>query len=307
MATKISEGAIRQTLQRRRGIPDAEPEKPAQQLTIEEIRSQLLSDPEFVPQLATAIISGIKEIAKGDPGEKGVDGKTPQRGVDYFTEDDIRSIAPSVLKHITLPRNGRDGLNGRNGRDADEEAITRAVLERLPKPKAGKDFPSYDQVRALVASAAESTTLKFVPTDDKISEIATRVFSALEFTDHAEKIARALEGLTGEKRLSYAALRDAPGVKLYDGAKKGATRAGRLHRGGGGSPIYGYDLSSQCDGSNKTFSVPTHSRAIMLIGTDTPIVYKPTTDYSVTGTTLELTSAVPAPLSGATLIFEYAE
>lgn len=64
------------------------------------------------------------------------------------------------------------------------------------------------------------------------------------------------------------------------------------------------DLSSQCNGSNLVFTTPAIVSAISLLGSDFPIVYRPTIDYVISGTTLTLTG-VPAPSSGATLLFEY--
>lgn len=74
---------------------------------------------------------------------------------------------------------------------------------------------------------------------------------------------------------------------------------------GGGSVVRSYDLSSQCDGSNKTFTIPTFTRIITLIATDAPIIYRPTTDFTATGVTLTMTAAVNAPSSGATLMLTY--
>jgi len=74
-------------------------------------------------------------------------------------------------------------------------------------------------------------------------------------------------------------------------------------KGGSGLTVNYSDLSSQCDGSNKTFTVPYHSRAIALLGTQFPIVYRPTTDYTISGTNLTLTAEVNGPENGQTLVF----
>src|SRR3990167_620348 len=74
-------------------------------------------------------------------------------------------------------------------------------------------------------------------------------------------------------------------------------------KGGSGLTVNYSDLSSQCDGSNKTFTVPYHSRSIALLGTQFPIVYRPTTDYTISGTNLTLTAEVNGPENGQTLVF----
>lgn len=64
------------------------------------------------------------------------------------------------------------------------------------------------------------------------------------------------------------------------------------------------DLSAQCNGVNTTFIIPAFTRAISLIGTDAPIAYRPSVDYTVGGTVLLLTGVNP-PSAGATLLFTY--
>ena len=83
---------------------------------------------------------------------------------------------------------------------------------------------------------------------------------------------------------------------------------GKQISGAGGSEIKDYDLSSYLDGVTKVFTVPSNKRFISLIGTQFPIVYRKTTDYTGSGTpTLTLTDTVSAPSNGQTLIFTYAE
>jgi len=79
-----------------------------------------------------------------------------------------------------------------------------------------------------------------------------------------------------------------------------------IHRGGG-SAVFSSDLSASTDGATKTFTVPAHTRALLLIGSDFPIIYRPTVDFTTSGTTLTLTDAVPAPTDGATLTFLYVQ
>lgn len=53
----------------------------------------------------TSIIKNGKDGKDGKDGEPGVDGKdgyTPVKGVDYFTEEDIESIASEVAKQVTI-------------------------------------------------------------------------------------------------------------------------------------------------------------------------------------------------------------
>lgn len=79
----------------------------------------------------------------------------------------------------------------------------------------------------------------------------------------------------------------------------------RWHGGGGGETVQIYDLTSQCDGVLKSFTVPAHTRAVKVEGTQFPIIYAPLTDWTTSGTTLTLGDAVGAPQTGQTLLFYY--
>src|SRR3990167_6554202 len=84
-------------------------------------------------------------------------------------------------------------------------------------------------------------------------------------------------------------------------------------RGGGGASRGVFQpkldrFKDDCNGSNKTFYLsrePLATDTIEVSGTDFPIILDPTVDFTVSGKTLTLTSAVPAPSLGATLICKY--
>lgn len=68
------------------------------------------------------------------------------------------------------------------------------------------------------------------------------------------------------------------------------------------------DFSAQTNGSLKVFALsraPLRTNTIQVFGTDFPTILRPTTDFTVSGKTLTLTSAVPAPSAGATLLIHY--
>lgn len=68
------------------------------------------------------------------------------------------------------------------------------------------------------------------------------------------------------------------------------------------------DFSGDTDGSTKIFYLsrePLKTETILVWGTDFPVILRPNTDFTVSGKVLTLTSAVPAPNSGATLLIQY--
>ena len=68
------------------------------------------------------------------------------------------------------------------------------------------------------------------------------------------------------------------------------------------------DLSSQCDGIIKTFTLTKNfiSGTVQLFSTQFPIIYRPVIDFTEDSAgTLTLTSEVGAPASGQTLVALY--
>lgn len=71
---------------------------------------------------------------------------------------------------------------------------------------------------------------------------------------------------------------------------------------------YRDDLSSSCDGNNKTFYLsrsPLRDNMLMVFGTDFPGILRPDIDFTIANKTLTLTASVPAPSQGATLLATY--
>lgn len=116
-------------------------------------------DLSFLRRLPSMIASVQKQKGpKGDPGQSikgkdGDDGKTPVRGRDYFTDDDIQSFIKEVLARIRQPKDGKDALinyaqvirevlarmpRAKDGKDADEKRIIETVLRKIPKPRDGE-------------------------------------------------------------------------------------------------------------------------------------------------------------------------
>lgn len=70
---------------------------------------------------------------------------------------------------------------------------------------------------------------------------------------------------------------------------------------------YQDDFSSQTDGTTKTFylSRAPLTSVVFVFGTDFPTILRPTIDFTVSDKILTLTSAIPAPNQGATLLVQY--
>lgn len=231
---------------------------------------------------------------------------TPKRGIDFFTEDDQLSIVNDVLfqmggihkgaQGVPGPR-GRPGLNGKPGKPA-------------PKLKPGIDYFTPSQTKALVeASVKNMFEMKKqldkdtppVITRDEVNRLIGMMMEKIDFKRHAVKIARALETLRGKDQLDFSALKNVPSFEKSEASLKGR----RMVRGAGESTLY-YDLSALCDGVTKTFTIPSNKRVLGVWGSDFPLSYRPSVDWTGSGTTtLTLTADTPAPSQGANLFILY--
>jgi len=116
--------------------------------------------------------------------------------------------------------------------------------------------------------------------------------------DNAGQLRDKLETLKEDDRLDKSAIRG-----LEEALKKSGGDNRIFSIGGAARNAVEFsDLSAQLNGVLKTFSVPKR-RFIALFGTQAPVIYRPETDYTGSGTgTLTLTAEVTAPSTGQSLI-----
>ena len=60
----------------------------------------------------------------------------------------------------------------------------------------------------------------------------------------------------------------------------------------GGSTTLNYDLSSLLNGSTKTFDLPAGSQVLLVVGSSTPFIFRPTVDYTVASGQITFTSQI---------------
>lgn len=59
-----------------------------------------------------------------------------------------------------------------------------------------------------------------------------------------------------------------------------------------GNSVQYYDISSELDGSTKSFNIPTNRRVLQVIGSSFPFNFRPLIDYTVDGRTLTFSSEI---------------
>ena len=212
--------------------------------------------------------SGKKEIDisfRETKGDKGEDGKTPEKGKDYFTSEEINDFIETIVSQISVPKDGEDGKSGEDGRDG----------------KNGRD--GVDGKNGLQGIKGEQGEPGERGSPDSGNDIVSKINSLP--LNEANMI-----DASHIKNLSFPLLLASSGGKRIKG---------RQVRD---------DLSSQCDGSNKTFTLTKKfiSNTVQLFSTQFPIVYRPVVDFTENSDgTLTLTSEVGAPASGQTLVALY--
>lgn len=157
---------------------------------------------DFAKPVATPAEKEPRTLKREDIWEmlRGEDGKTPKKGEDFFTDEDIKEIVGKVMEGIMLPKDGLDGLDGKDGvdgkdgkdgKDADENIIISRVLDLIRIPKDGKDADEAKIVKAVTKEVREALRRDF-PSSAK--DIVKKI------VESEEKIpVKAIEGL--EKKL----------------------------------------------------------------------------------------------------------
>lgn len=107
------------------------------------------------------IVEMLLQALKGDDGYTPVkdkdyfDGKTPQKGVDYWTKEEIEAVIDSVASKVAVKR----------GKDYWTKDDVRFVIESATKgvkvPKVGKDFYTKEEKQKLVGEVIKQVTKDF--------------------------------------------------------------------------------------------------------------------------------------------------
>ena len=239
------------------------------------------------------LVDGLEKI-KGEKGDKGDMGETPVRGKHYFTKEDSSTFKNEIideLKGVIKGEKGDTGERGIPGKmpikgiDYFTENEIKDILKRAT-PIKGKHYFDGEQGKQGVAGkdADEKKIIKAV--QEYVDKNGLKI----------EDVIKELKNPKSKHRLGVEHIYNMPNKGFLDQ---------RWH--GGGNIVEYADLSSQLNGTLKTFTIPPASKVILLVGTEFPIIYRPQIDFTFTKTTITLTSQVSAPLNGQTLTALYAK
>lgn len=219
-------------------------------------------------------IGQLRSLHAVQKGEKGDPGDTPNAHV----------IEERVLARIPTPKDGQTPV-------VDHAAIVKKVYGQIviPTPKPGKDADPAKVVDLVIEKIKQDKLLKPEHIDGLPREL----------TSYRAQLAGKHYGENTMVRGGGDTIAAGTGVSITvsNGVKTISASAGN-------APVT-VDLSAQCDGVNKVFTIPAFTSILHLLGTDFPIIYKPTTDFTAVGTALTIAAGVNAPSLGATLLLTY--
>lgn len=211
--------------------------------------------------------------------EKGNDGHTP-------TEDELLKLIKPLIPILKQPADGKTPT---------KEELLALIRPLIPQVRDGRT-PTKDELIALIVPLIPKAIEPIVPTVD---EIEAKVEARLPALGTA--VRDGLELLQGDERLDQSAIKGLVDKLNELDARPTGTGSG----GAAKTRITAYDVSSQCNGVNKTFTIPFHFGVIGVYSTQAPIIYRPIIDYTVGGRSITLTSQVDAPQSGQSLIIQF--
>lgn len=223
-------------------------------------------------RLKTDVVAELKRfiISEGDRRlNEALKGDKGEPGQD----SDPYQIAQIVLSSIEFPKNGTDGIT----------------------PIPGIDYPDQTQIKKMLDEMIGIETNKFTVKNMKMILLEVKKqFPKIEIKGNA--IARELEKLAGNERLDYLALKNRPVI-----GKKGG--------GGGGGDLFTVeDISSQADGSTKSFTVNKSYKAWFVFASDDlpHMLFENSDGFSLDGARTTLTlNPTNAPQKGSKLFYVY--
>src|SRR3990167_7322672 len=249
--------------------------------------NKILESPthEEVAEIFKAIIKHFKDtvsameqrVANGERGMTDKQRELMKKGEEVLEKWQYLSSLEDKGKGMEM------GYAGLTKKIEGQMAKIQALSDRLKSIKAS-------DLSLEAADITEKRVKRFIPKIEDIESIVRdSIRTIIEERDKESK--SAIEGFKNEiKKLE----------KTISSKTSGGVR--RVYQ------PYVDDFTSLTDGSTKIFYLsrePLRTNTIQIFGTDFPTILRPTTDFTIVGKKLTLTSAVPAPNTGATLLAHY--
>lgn len=201
-------------------------------------------------------------------------------------------------------------IKGDKGDDPTKEELLELIRPLIPKPIKGGDghTPTEQELKKLIKPLIPEPIKGDIgdsPTKNEIEKIIKPLIPPpiSGSPDTAEEVRKKLESLKGEDRLDKEAIRGLEDeIKGIKESMAGIARGRNMGRAKI-QTIRAVDLTSQVDGVVTEFTLPMDTVNVLGVwGTQFPVTFRQTTDWTFAGRTLTLVTAqVGTPQSGQTL------
>ena len=250
---------------------------------------------------------------KGDKGDKGDPGKDADHEV--LAEKLIEPVAMEIISDEEFRemvkgepgkdgKDGKDGTNGEDGEDAtfDVYEIAAKVKELLPEPAEAKTDTPKEIIEKINKSRGSKIKKEKVEGFDDIESMArTAQHQVQNFIslggNRATKIKVNGVVYTGVDTLSFTS--GVTATPVGDG-----TTLNLAVSGGSSTTFYTETPSGAIDGANTSYTVAHTITTIFSFAINGQYLH-PTADYTFTGTTITMVTALPASLSGLPFTIVY--
>lgn len=220
------------------------------------------------------------------------------RGV--MTVADFRSALEIVINNIVAFKKEMTvkidaAISGiHNPTDAELTALIRPFI---PKVKDGKT-PTKEEILVLIKPLIPKVKDGETPTDERLLKLIKKI------EETGEEIIRKVNNDPSDSLIRKGKVE---GLEDIENMARTADANSRSFMNTG-SYVYAQDISDQLNGVLKTFILVSNAKVILAFGSSAPGVFRPTTDYTTTGSTITFTSEITAAstlAAGQTVIILY--
>lgn len=269
-------------------------------LELQELKENLdLASKKDVALLISQVISAVKEVRKM-LSEEAKENKVEMQSSISSSLQDCMDVCKSCETDLKQLKKDLMGEISSSTKDVANEAYKRLNGAILGIEQQINAIEQYDD------SVIEAKWSKVVSDlQSKIDAIKPFILIPFDVRDSLESIEKE------EDKLDVSAIKGIKDLikKLLSSVKTNTVYVGGGSEGGG-RIVKAYDLSSQLNGSLKTFSLPAVWRVISVSASSTPFSFRDTVDYTWTPTSITFTSEISEASTlaqGQTVIVTYSE
>lgn len=254
---------------------------------------------ESTARMSEMFVRLMKAMEESAAGRNGGYAPKPQKGVDYFTADEVAEIVAKAT-----PQKGRDYMT-----DDEIRQIVRLATPRKgkhyfdgEKPRKGKDYFTKSEIAEFVRIVTPVKGIHYK--DGERGEPGIQGRPGLDGLGiSAEEIRNKLESLSGTARLSADAVKGWQGMTAAFGsggdAGSGSTAAIKVYTEIPGGLI---------NGSNVTYTTANNISAVLAFMINGEYLHPfagGVGDYTLSGNTITMISALPSALAGLPFTIVY--